>query len=535
MFSGSGWRAIYLTRQTSMRTMSVLSRLNISCLGRVFTSTVAVVFSFATIVEPEAAETLNVGGTELPASLGNPYAAIGVTPGSILGSLYDGLTQIDSDGSLQPALALSWENDGDRRWTFTLRPDVTFQNGAPLTAVNVAANITTLIQPENAGYPIATEMVAIESARALDDDTIEVITRVPDPMLAKRFSLLRIVDYGRWTEIGSDAYAQAPIGTGPYALESWNQGGAIAFTAFDKSWRKPKAFSHLRIFTLKDSIARTQALIAGQIDLALGLTPEDAPIIKAQGLNVQIHYGNQVMAIGLPNALKENSPLNDKRVRQAINHAINRQAIVNYILGGMFPLATQGATPANVGYNPDIAPYSYDPDRARALLAEAGYADGFEVIIEVLVGMGPSDSLIYQQAAQDLSQVGIKVDLRTTTYPERTRKYFSGDWGKVDGFSILWNNAPYNDTGRALKDFSCLKSNPFFCDESLTAQIEESNREMDPDRRAAHLREIMAGMQDLAPTVNLIEYGSVLGYSSRIKNVRIRPVGIAYELIELVD
>lgn len=482
-----------------------------------------------------ARETLNVGGTELPASLGNPYAAIGVTPGSILGSIYDGLTQIDSDGLLKPALAIAWENDGDRRWVFTLRPGTTFQNGAALSAKNVAANINDLIKPENRGYPIATEMASIESARALDEQSIEVITKSPDPMLAKRFSLFRIVDFDLWTEIGADAYAQAPIGTGPFKLEAWNQGGAIAFSAFEDSWRDPGAFSDLRIFTLKDSIARTQALIAGQIDLALGLTPEDAPLIESQGMGVKIHYGNQVMALGLPNALKEDAPLNDQRVRQAINYAVNRTAIVDYILGGMFPLATQGATPANVGYNPEIEPYAYDIDRAKALLSEAGYADGIDLIIEVLVGMGPSDSLIYQQVAQDLSKVGIRVDLRTTTYPERTRKYFSGDWGEVDGFSILWNNAPYNDTGRALRDFSCLKASPFFCDEGVSAQIVASNEEMDPEKRESILRGIMADMQTLAPTINLIEYGSVLGFSQRIENVEIRPVGIAYETIRLAE
>lgn len=484
---------------------------------------------------PAHTETLKVGGTELPASLGNPYAAIGVTPGSILGAIYDGLTHIDPDGRLQPALALSWENDGDRRWVFDLRPNATFQNGAAVTATGIAANINHLILPENAGYPIATEMSVIESARALDDRTLEIVTRVPDPMLAKRMSLMRLVDFDLWTDIGADAYARAPIGSGPYKLEAWNKGGAIAFTAYDGAWRKAKAFDDLRIFTLKDSIARTQALVAGQIDLALGLTPEDAPLIEAQGMNVHIHFGNQVMALGLPNALKDVSPLNDVRVRQAINYAVNRRAIVDLILGGMFPLASQGATPANVGYNPDITPYEYDPDRARGLLAEAGYADGFELVIEVLVGMGPSDSLIYQQVAQDLSQVGIQVDLRTTTYPERTRKYFSGDWGDVDGFSILWNNAPYNDTGRAIKDFSCLKANPFFCDENVAAQIEASNREMDPVNRDRKLQDIMAAIQHLAPTINLIEYGSVLGYANQIDNLTIRPVGIAYEDLVLAD
>jgi peptide/nickel transport system substrate-binding protein len=476
-----------------------------------------------------SAETLNVGGTELPANLGNPYAAIGVTPGSILGAIYDGLTQIDSDGQLKPAIATSWENDGNLTWTFMIKEGVTFQNGRPVTTEGLAALITELIRPESAGFPIASEMSGIASATANGTNSIEIVTRSPDPLLAKRMSLLRIVDFDLWQKDGADAYAQKPIGTGPYKLESWNQGGAILFSGYQDSWRPPKGFTKLRIFTLKDSIARTQALLADQIDLALGLTPEDAPLIEREGKTARVHFGNQVMAIGLPNALKADSPLNNQKVRQAMNYAVNRPAIVEFILGGMFPLASQGATPSNVGYNPALKPYAFDPDKAKALLADAGYGDGFDVIIEVLVGMGPSDSLIYQQAAQDLSKVGIRVDLRTTTYPERTRKYFSGDWGNVDGFSILWNNAPYNDTGRALKDFSCLKSNPFFCDPATAEMIENANREMVPDRRTALLQDVMSGMRELAPTINLIEYGSVIGYSNRIANVAIRPVGVAYE------
>ncbi len=475
------------------------------------------------------AETLNVGGTELPATLGNPYAAIGVTPGSILGAIYDGLTQIDSDGQLKPAIATSWENDGNLIWTFKLRDGVKFQNNRPVTAENVTALLNELIRSENAGYPIATEMAGIAYAAAKSSNSVEIVTRQPDPLLAKRMSLMRIVDFDLWRKIGADAYGQEPIGTGPYKLKSWNQGGAIVFSGFADSWRPPKGFTDLRIYTLKDSIARTQALLADQIDLALGLTPEDAPLIQSEGKNSKVHYGNQVMAIGLPNALKPESPLNSEKVRQAMNYAVNRRAIVDLILGGMFPLASQGATPSNVGYNPDIEPYEYDPEESKALLAEAGYEGGFEIIIEVLVGMGPSDSLIYQQAAQDLSNVGIRVDLRTTTYPERTRKYFSGDWGNVDGFSILWNNAPYNDTGRALRDFSCLKSNPFFCDPPTADLIIKANTEMSPERREALLQDAMASMHKLAPTINLIEYGSVIGYSERISNVSVRPVGVTYE------
>ena len=488
------------------------------------------VFILISGLSPNASATvLKVGGTQLPANLGNPYTAIGVTPGSILGVIFDGLTQIDENGTLQPALATSWTNDGHTKWTFKIRENVVFHNGVVNSSQNVADNLNNIIKKENRFYPIAIELKSIKKAISINADTVEIHTNQPDPMLAKRLSLMRFVDFSLWESIGADEYARLPVGTGPYELVDWNKNGAISLTAHLQSWRPQKNITTLKIFTLKDPISRTQALLSGQIDMALGLTPEDINTLKSQGKRIQIHNGKQVMAIALPNTLKTQSPLNYRLVRQAINHAVDRKSISEQLRDSTLQIASQGATPANVGYNKSIEGYPYDINKAQVLMKKAGYSEGFKLTIEVLVGMGPSDSLIYQKIAQDLKKIGIMVTIKTSTYPERTRKYFTGDWGNVDAFSILWNNAPYNDTARALETFSCLKNNPFFCDAETSVFITNANLEMNEKKRQKKLESIMLKMHHLAPSLNIIEYGSVIGYGSNIHNIIVRPVGIAYE------
>ncbi len=476
-----------------------------------------------------------MAGTQLPSNLGNPYKSISVTPGSLLGLVYDGLTFVDEDGQLQPALATSWENDGNRKWIFKIRDGVYFHNNILNSTENIAQNINFIIKEENLVYPISVELKSISNARPIDNSTLEITTHERDPMLPKKLSLMRIVDFATWSKIGADYYSKEPIGTGPFFLKSWNEGGAVKFTRFKKFWDTTNKINNLKIYPLKDPISRVQALISGQVDIALGLSPDDIDIIKDNQLSFKINHSKQVLAIALPNMNKKGSPLNNIKVRQALSYSIDRKSIVRDILGGHFNIATQGATKENFGYNENITPYSFDPEKARILLKEAGYNKGFSLILEVLVGLGPADSLIYQRIVQDLSKINIKVLLRTTTYTERTRKYFTNDWKEIDAFSILWNNSPYNDTGRSLDSFSCIKVNPFFCNKEITKKIQISKLEMNTKKRKKQLEDIMSEMNYLAPSINIIEYGSIIGLSKFIKDIVVEPTGVAYEKIKIAN
>ena len=476
-----------------------------------------------------------MAGTQLPSNLGNPYKSISVTPGSLLGLIYDGLTFVDEEGQLQPALSTSWESDGNKKWVFKIRDGVYFHNNILNSSKNIAQNINFIIQDENLVYPISAELKSISYAKAINNSTLEITTHEPDPMLPKKLSLMRIIDFATWSRNGADNYSKEPIGTGPFFLKSWNEGGGVKFTKFKKYWGTSNNINNLKIYPLKDPISRVQALVSGQVDMALGLSPDDIAIIKDNQLSFKVNYSKQVLAIALPNMNKKESPLNKIKVRQALNYAIDRKSIVRDILGGHFNIATQGATKENFGYNKNITPYNYDPERAKILLKESGYSQGFNLILEVLVGLGPADSLIYQRVVQDLSKINIKTSLRTTTYTERTRKYFTNNWGEIDAFSILWNNSPYNDTGRSLESFSCIKVNPFFCNNEISAKIKISRLEMNRKKRKEQLENIMNEMNNLAPSINIIEYGSIIGHNKSIKDIVVEPTGVAYEKIRIAN
>ncbi|MBM3513907.1 MAG: hypothetical protein FJX59_09345, partial [Alphaproteobacteria bacterium] len=354
-------------------------------------------------------------------------------------------------------------------------------------------------------------------------------TASPDAILPRRFGLIRIVDPSAWTARGPDGFAQSPSGSGPYRVQSWGQGNAIVLVANPASWRAPKAVTRLEITILRDATTRVQALLSNQVDVALSLSPDLLASLTEAGFGTYIGKAGQVQVWALPNLLKANSPLKDVRVRQAINYAVDKNAIAATLLPGVADVASQGATPGTFGFDPELAPYPYDPAKARALLAEAGYGGGFKLIADVLVGLGPADNEIHQKVAADLAVVGIAVELRTTPYASRPLKYYGGQWGNVDVFSTTWNGGLYRDVIRTAQDFACTKPNPFFCDDEITALVTASKAVMDATARERMLRQIMRLYRDRAAALYLTEYNSIIGLSPRVSGFATRPTGMVVE------
>lgn len=477
---------------------------------------------------------LRVAATDVPAALGNPYKSIGGTPGSVWDVLFDCLTAFDDTGSVAQALAVRWENVAPTTWRFYLRQGATFSNGKAVDANAVVKSIEIL--KANPAYALSGEVVTIARASAIDPLTVEIVTNRPDAILPRRMSLVRIVEPETWAKLGPDAFAVSPVGSGPYKLENWGQSsGTLVLVANPNSWRAPRDAARVEVLTLKDATTRVQALVSGRVDVALSLNPDDMTTLKDAGFKIYIHHAGQIQVWALPNRRKADSPLNDVRVRQAINYAVNRQQIAATLLNGVADPASEGATPGTFGYDPELKPYPYDLDRARALLKEAGYPQGFPLIVDVLVGLGPADAQIHQQAAQDLGKIGIRVELRTTPYAARPGKYYGGQWGDVDAFSTTWNGGLYRDAIRTAEDFACTKPNPFFCDTEITALVARNPTIMDAAVREKELRQIMKLYRDRAAALWLTEYNSIIGLSPRVLNFKARPTGIVLEQINLAS
>ncbi len=481
------------------------------------------------------AETLRVGRTENPTSLGNPFTSVGMPGSGVWTAIYDGLTMIDDDGNLVPALALSWENETPTTWVFRLRPDVSFHNGKPFDANTVAAVIDFLRNKDNAALYVAAEVKDIKKVMVRDELTIAFETREPDAIFPRRFNVIMMVEPDELAAKGMDDFALAPIGTGPFRLVDWGQQTQVTVLETNpNSWRASKTIDRLELLNLPDPSARVAALLTGAVDLIGGLSPDDASSVEGKGNRFITVATPWVTSIALPNVGNPDSPLQDQRVRQALNFAIDKQAIATALLEDRAQPASQGAAPITFGFNPALEPYAYDPARARQLLADGGYGDGFVMTIEVMLP-NASDTLVFQKVAEDLRAVGVEVELQSATFGQWLGKFASNEWGDTDAFSFLWENSAYNDAGRAVRNYSCAKPKPFFCEPALMPLIEQSFQETDSAKREKLLQTIMSDLRDLAPSIYLMTGTTAFGLSERIEDFYFRPHGIMYERVTFSD
>lgn len=488
----------------------------------------------AAAVQAQGAE-LRYGSKGLPVSFGNPYMASGSPSSYVWSAMFDALTQIDAKGELQPALAQSWDNVDPRTWRFKLKPGISFSNGEPLTAEAVTTAIAWLRTPEGRRSVIGNELRDVVGAERVDDLTVLVRTERPDAILPRRMSAVLLGAPKAWSKLGADGFAKAPATTGSYMVKDWGEGsGRVVLEAFQQSWRAP-IVERLVIVNLPDNPARLQALQSRQIDIAGNINVDDMETVEMSGGRVVSGSSASVMAIGLRTQVDRATPLKDVRVRQALNYAVNKDVLNTALLRGLTTPSGQPAANGVVGHDAAIAPYPYDPAKARDLLKAAGYERGFSLKLDVIVDRTPADAAVYQTVADMLGQVGVKVELRTITFPSWLTKYLGGTWDKdTDGFTLSWNASTYNDVARPMEIYSCLKTNPFFCDEGLTKQLRAAGEEMNLAKRETLLKALGRAYHDAAPSVFLLDLNDFFGVRDGLDGVEIVNRVPAYHKIKIV-
>ena len=457
--------------------------------------------------EPEGV--IRVAIAELPPALADPAQHVGKPATNIWPAFYDGLTIISADGDPEPALATEWEATSDSTWEFTLREGVTFSNGEPFDADAVVAAADNILFGYGSDGLVRSNLLPnVVEVNAVDEHVVEFVTEGPDPIMPKRVAQFYPLPPAYFDEVGPEGFAQEPIGTGPFAVTSWEP-GRVEMEAFTDSWRPPRV-ERLEFIELPDSTSRRQALLSGQVDIALELDPADTSELEAQGMTVNIAADPRLRMIALFEE-NEDSPVHSREVRQALNYAIDKQALIDTFVNGAAPVATQVATSNSTGYNPELEPYPYDPDQARTLLAEAGFPDGFDMLIEV-VGRTESDRAIYEAIANYLADVGVDAEVRSIEFAEWREKLFSAGW-EGDGFSFSVAFDPLFDISRSWPNVTCWSETPFFCDDEMTPVQDEAAAELDPDRRLELLQQISAMMRDNPPGILIDERVQVDGLS----------------------
>lgn len=323
--------------------------------------------------------------------------------------IYDALVDFTGpDLALKPMLAVRWENPNPTTWRFHLRRGVKFHNGDSLTAADVKFTIDT--QLANKGSSINAYLGPTDGARVIDPYTVEITTRTPFPPLIFNLTRMHILPRA-YEKIGTDGFAARPFGFGPYRFVEWQRGLRIVLEANPDYWGGRPTPKRLVFRPIADPSTRAAELRAGGVDI---ITSPPIPQVK------ELNTGDTMIltvpgarVIAYPMNTRE-KPLNDVRVRRALNYAVDRETIVKSLLGGLGRATGQPFSSGWLGYDPEIRPYPYDPAQARRLLGEAGYPNGFEVTWNISTGVFLADKEIAEAAAAMLGQVGVRVRLVPT-------------------------------------------------------------------------------------------------------------------------
>jgi peptide/nickel transport system substrate-binding protein len=313
-----------------------------------------------------------------------------------------------ASGDLQPLLSTGWRQTSPTEWTFDIRKGVTFSNGAPFTATDAAFSIDRAVNSDlncNVdGYVFGDEKLKLN---AVNDTTLTVATETPDPILPLRISFVEIVP--RTTS--TTAKVREPIGTGPYVVDDWEYGQKLRLARNATYWGKQPAFARAEYQWRSEGSVRAAMITNDETDIATGLGPEDG----AGNLGVAFP-NNETTALRITCT---QAPLNDIRVRQAINYTVNRTGIVKALFRGMGEPAAQLIPDGVVGHNPDLALWPHDPDKAKQLVAEAKAA-GVPVDTQIrLIGRTaqfPKITETMEVIQSELAEIGLnaKIEMMDT-------------------------------------------------------------------------------------------------------------------------
>jgi peptide/nickel transport system substrate-binding protein len=285
-------------------------------------------------------------------------------------------------------------------------------------------------------------------------------------------------------------------------------------------------------------------LISGQIDINTAMSADEAAAVEAAGMKVYARPSTRTMGITIVsyrNGKPVEGPMGDVRVRQALNYAVNKKAIAEALFLGQYARAsTQPAFPGINGYNPDLKGYPFNPEKAKALLAEAGFPDGKGLKFEVrAIVNDEAFKNAYEAAIQDIRQLGVDATLHAQQFAgtgQWLEHWLKGDW-PYEGFGIGFDLTATMDAARVWNVFASCKKHggkaPYFCDEGDMPMIKAANEEFDPDKRRELLRELGRITAEKAPIVFLVEFDELMGYNPRIKNFSHHLLQLPYETYEV--
>jgi peptide/nickel transport system substrate-binding protein len=419
---------------------------------------------------------------------------------SVINHIFEALIDRDPK-SMQPIplLAASWTQPDPTTWVFKLRPGVKFTNGEAFDAAAVKWNFDRVIASGvNAGPSVKT---LVKSIDVVDASTVRIVTTSPAAYFLERLVNVWMMPPKDTQARGDAAVALQPVGTGPYKLAEWKQQQSITLTRNDEYWGKKPFYKTVQFREILESTTALSEFVVGTVDIVNAVDTDQVDYVNKSGRGKVVSVPSKAIVETMLDAMGRSgpTPFTDRRVRQAANYAVDREAIAKNLLGGYSQPVAGFVSPLTFGFDASLKPYPYDPAKAKALLAEAGYPNGFETVIKVYpLGKVVDSKTLAEAEMSYLQAVGIKASIVQVSSQEISAVVREGRSGPVQ----IRSNAGFFD---AALSFSYYETNnpaayykPSAELERLRAQAASST---DPEERKRLYAQIGKIIYDDAPAI----------------------------------
>ncbi|MGF9694289.1 ABC transporter substrate-binding protein [Rhizobium sp. 0TCS1.26] len=509
-------------------------------ISRTFRTTLLAAALLGGVSTAALAADLTVGVRAGPLSIDPDFTAAG-THAEAMKHIYDSLIKSGNNLELEPGLATSWTAVDDTTWEFKLRSGVKFHDGSDFTAEDVKFSIERI--PRVTGpNPTTIYVRRVKGVEIVDPLTIRVKTDGPAPTLPNDFIRLFIVshvaakDYSDSAEKAAEGFnsGKAAIGTGPYKFVSWTPKEQLVMQSFDGYWGGKEPWDKVTRKEIPNDAARVAQLKAGQVDLIARIPASDVPTLETDS-KLTVVRQDSVYLFNMAFDFREKSPqvsakdgsplpknpFLDPRVREAFDLAIDRETITEIAMEGMGAVQSQLVTPNIFGYNPDVKPTKSDPAKAKQLLAEAGYPNGFKVAFSFTNDRLPGDKDAGTTIAQMLTAIGIQVEANAQPgavyFPANTRGDYSltmSGWGTLTGEAnyTLSSLVHTNDPATKLGAFNVRG----YSNKAMDKLIEAAAVEMDAAKREQLLKDANALVATDRPNLTIASIVSAWGMKKTI-------------------
>ncbi|MBI2874879.1 MAG: hypothetical protein HYY09_07300 [Firmicutes bacterium] len=438
-----------------------------------------------------------------PATL-DPYADNDGNMRNATANIFDSLVVAEAQSfNLKPVLATRWENEDPTTWRFWLRQGVKFHNGEPFNADAVVFSLKRILNKEY-NSPLLNFFDGILEAKAVEPYVVDIITKGPNPLVPIRLSWLPIMEPKHVQAVGADV-VEKPIGTGPYKFKQWNRGTQIVLERNEDYWDEKPEIPGVVVKFIAENSTRLMALQNNEVHIARDMSPE----VKSQMPAWKDISGMEFSAIRL-NA--ERREMKDKRIRQAMNYAVNKEALRDKLFNGSAKITPcQQSKSAYPGFNPDLKPYPFDVAKAKQLLQEAGYkGEKFEFV--GARGRWLKDGELSEAVAKMLNDAGINVELKIPEWSKWVETYFNLK-NPVD-MILTSNSNEIGDQDLIMSKFAHTagRSSTYHDDVPGLDKIIDDNRyELNIDKRNQVYRDLWAQLCEDPPWIFLLNPDDVYG------------------------